>query len=433
MEAHSCWDGGDFFYGADLLVRDNVVVVTLNYRLSALGFLSTGDKHAQGNYGLKDILLALRWVKDNVATFGGNPERITVFGQSAGAVAIHMLMLADKHEGLFHQAIMLSGTALAPFAFQKSPLEMAKNLGYRLGLKFNSTKDLIEKLRNVHFKDILKAQKYEMGVDYPAGLLPFSFAACAEPSDSLEETILTDEPINLMLRKTFRNANIPMILGTTSNEGLLTIRQNFVFKKLYEDIKWERYLVPLSFNIRYDIASTKEVIKKFKAMYFNNQRLSSTTLGAFALFNTDAQFKFPTNRAVKIMAQTATEPIYYYNFSYEGSFNVVKNLYFLRKYPGACHIDDVFYLFKSKIPLPIWPSAHDLIVRKRHVRLLTNFARHGHPTPETDDLIKVIWPRYDPQNEEYLDIGYDLVAKSSYSQDRLQIWHDYQRQFTDHL
>lgn len=73
-------DGNSLVYGPDLLLRENVIVVTMNYRLSALGFLSTGDKHAQGNYGLKDMVMALKWVNENIAAFGGNPRRITVFG-----------------------------------------------------------------------------------------------------------------------------------------------------------------------------------------------------------------------------------------------------------------------------------------------------------------------------------------------------------------
>lgn len=81
-------DGNSLVYGPDLLVREDVIVVTINYRLSSFGFLSTGDKNAQGNYGLKDMTMALKWVKQNIAVFGGNPHKVTVFGQSAGSVII---------------------------------------------------------------------------------------------------------------------------------------------------------------------------------------------------------------------------------------------------------------------------------------------------------------------------------------------------------
>ena len=77
-------DGNTLVYGPDLLMRENIVVVTLNSRLGALGFLSTGDKYAQGNYALKDAVLALQWIQNNIASFGGDPSKVTLAGQSAG-------------------------------------------------------------------------------------------------------------------------------------------------------------------------------------------------------------------------------------------------------------------------------------------------------------------------------------------------------------
>lgn len=81
--------GDDTMYGPDWFVTEDVVYVTLNYRLGILGFLSTGDRHAPGNYALKDMVMALRWVKNNIANFGGDPDNITIFGESAGSVAVH--------------------------------------------------------------------------------------------------------------------------------------------------------------------------------------------------------------------------------------------------------------------------------------------------------------------------------------------------------
>lgn len=81
--------GDDDRHGPEFYVTEDVVYVTLNYRLGILGFLSTGDRHAPGNYGLKDVVLALQWVKRNIINFGGDPDNITLFGQSAGGVAVH--------------------------------------------------------------------------------------------------------------------------------------------------------------------------------------------------------------------------------------------------------------------------------------------------------------------------------------------------------
>lgn len=374
-------DGNDLIYGADLLVRENVIVVTLNYRLSSLGFLSTGDKHAQGNYGLKDMVVALKWVKKNIAAFGGNGGRITIFGQSAGSVAIHLLLVAGKHKGLFHQAIMQSGTALAPFALRTNPLERAEALGHSLRLQFNSTETLIEQLRTVDFRQILNAERGLFSMDHPLGLRPFDFVPCVEPEGSLEEVLLSDEPINLMLNGTYRNVSIPLIIGTTSNEGLLMVRQTLLDRRVFDDYnRDDSSLVPLSFNLS-NLSSNstiiKEVADKFKSIYFNGQNLSSETIEGWAQYHTDAQFKFPADRTLKIIAETATKPIYYYNFSFEGALNFLKTLLFLRGYPGVCHADDIFYLFTTRLPIPVWPSDHALTIRRRYIRLFTNFVKYG--------------------------------------------------------
>lgn len=91
----SSGSGDSWVYGPDFLVNDGVVVVTMNYRLGTLGFLGTGDGVAQGNYGMKDMVEALRWVRTNIAAFGGNPNAVTVFGESSGSASVSWRKLSD--------------------------------------------------------------------------------------------------------------------------------------------------------------------------------------------------------------------------------------------------------------------------------------------------------------------------------------------------
>lgn len=81
--------GDSLVYGPEHLIEEDVIIVSLNYRVGALGFLSTGDANASGNYGLKDMILALKWIRENIANFGGDPNNVTIFGQSAGGAAVH--------------------------------------------------------------------------------------------------------------------------------------------------------------------------------------------------------------------------------------------------------------------------------------------------------------------------------------------------------
>jgi bile salt-stimulated lipase len=80
--------GDTWWLGPNLLVNEGVIVVTFNYRLGILGFLNSGDGEIQGNFGLKDQVMALRWVKENIAAFGGDPNEVTIFGESAGSVSV---------------------------------------------------------------------------------------------------------------------------------------------------------------------------------------------------------------------------------------------------------------------------------------------------------------------------------------------------------
>uniref|UniRef100_A0A8D2DYY6 Carboxylic ester hydrolase n=1 Tax=Sciurus vulgaris TaxID=55149 RepID=A0A8D2DYY6_SCIVU len=100
--------------GSILAAIENVVVVTIQYRLGVLGFFSTGDQHATGNWGYLDQVAALRWVQQNIAYFGGNPDRVTIFGESAGGTSVSSHVVSPMSQGLFHGAIMESGVALLP-------------------------------------------------------------------------------------------------------------------------------------------------------------------------------------------------------------------------------------------------------------------------------------------------------------------------------
>lgn len=90
---HRFGSGNTFLYGPDYIVQEGVILVTFNYRLGPIGFLSVGGD-APGNAGLKDQVLALKWVRDNIAAFGGNPNDVTIFGQSAGGASVHYLMVS---------------------------------------------------------------------------------------------------------------------------------------------------------------------------------------------------------------------------------------------------------------------------------------------------------------------------------------------------
>lgn len=124
------------------------------------GFLSVDDESAEvaGNAGIKDQALALKWVRDNIAKFGGDPNNVTLFGESAGGCSVHLHLLSDMSKGLFHKAILMSGTALNPWSFcqMKNATErLAKGVGWT---GEGGATEMMKILRAASLDSIIKVQ-----------------------------------------------------------------------------------------------------------------------------------------------------------------------------------------------------------------------------------------------------------------------------------
>ncbi|KAJ0068220.1 hypothetical protein NL108_017582, partial [Boleophthalmus pectinirostris] len=125
--------GQSLYDGVELADRGTVIVVTVNYRVGTMGFLSSGDSRMPGNYGLWDQHAAISWVKRNIQKFGGNPDNMTIFGQSAGAASVSYQMLSPYSRGLFRRAISQCGVALSPWAHQREPFKLLKKIASKVG------------------------------------------------------------------------------------------------------------------------------------------------------------------------------------------------------------------------------------------------------------------------------------------------------------
>ncbi|WP_278924645.1 carboxylesterase family protein, partial [Pseudophaeobacter profundi] len=110
-----------------------MVLVSINYRCGIFGFLSLENESVPGNNGLKDQKLALQWVHDHIASFGGDPGNVTIFGESAGGASVHYHILSPLSKGLFHKAILQSGSSLCQCTFQPRPLDKALLVAKELG------------------------------------------------------------------------------------------------------------------------------------------------------------------------------------------------------------------------------------------------------------------------------------------------------------
>lgn len=142
------------FAGPQYIMDRDIVFVAINYRLGILGFLSTGTKEAPGNNGLKDQAIALRWIRDHISKFGGDPNSITIVGYSAGAMSTSMHLISPMSRGLLHKAIVMSAAITTQWKLPNNQLHLAK----KQARFFNCSDDSIEIIMNC-LKSVKKNKK----------------------------------------------------------------------------------------------------------------------------------------------------------------------------------------------------------------------------------------------------------------------------------
>ncbi|KAL3282171.1 hypothetical protein HHI36_005365 [Cryptolaemus montrouzieri] len=216
--------GGGFLFGTGrsesyspgYLLDQEIVLVTLNYRLGALGFLSTDDDASPGNYGLKDQALALNWVNKNIKYFGGNPSSVTLFGESAGGASAHYHIFSPLSKGLFHRVISQSGTVFNIWAVMpegrniKSVIKLAESVGCPTATNM----EMVECLRHVNALKLVDDRIFSVLNE----AMPLPFRPTVEhPS---QNAFLADSPANLFESKTFND--VPFMTGITKEEGLIS-------------------------------------------------------------------------------------------------------------------------------------------------------------------------------------------------------------------
>ena len=207
--------GSDPLYGPELFVKEGVVLVSINYRLGALGWLTTLSSDAPGNLGLRDIALALTWVKENIGDYGGDSERVTVFGTSAGSMAISALLTMGEAGGPFQRAVLQSGTLARPFFLQglgDDRLAKVREFGVQLSCEFEN---LMECLRTKSVKELV-----EMSAMFP----PHSVWQPVLDGALGEASILPSDPLSSILRGNFRP--VDLIIGSNTGDGISQLGRN---------------------------------------------------------------------------------------------------------------------------------------------------------------------------------------------------------------
>ncbi|XP_017023941.1 cholinesterase [Drosophila kikkawai] len=439
--------GGEFIRGASNLFQGHVlasfydvVVVTLNYRLGALGFLSTGDENSPGNYGILDQAMALRWVHDNIEFFNGDRDSITLFGPGAGGASAGLLMVAPRTRNIVKRVIAQSGSALADWALIQDKyraMNTSRVLGQLLGCSIESSWKLVNCLRTGRsFYELGNAEFAPQVGSFPWGpVLDHNFTL---PGDDWYEgwrerdwRFLTQTPETLIRSGKF-NRNIQYMTGVTTQEAAFFVAQNESLSPYYEldgrffDQKIREHVFRYNYTL-----NPNGVYEAIKYMYTFWPDPNNNTIIRDQYVNmlSDLYYRAPVDQMVKLMLEQKV-PVYMYvlNTTVEAL-----NLPQWRKYPhdieryfltGAPFLDTEFFPKKEHLQRNMWTD-NDRNMSHFFMQTYSNFARYGNPTPQ--QVLGMHFQRAYQGEIRYLNINttFNSSILLNYRQTECAFWTQY--------
>jgi para-nitrobenzyl esterase len=408
--------GGAFYVGSgsqpifagDQLARKGVIVVTVNYRLGRLGFLAhpelTKESGFSGNYGLLDQIAALRWVRDNIGAFGGDPGCVTIFGQSAGSISAAALMASPLAKGLFHRAIGMSGGLFGPVRDTCDTGDSIQSLAAaeRTGQAFAQVlgaKSLAD-LRAKPAAEIQFTSRFGQG------------SGSYNPQNSARGVFDTHWPIvdgHVLPRSPYEiflageQNDVPLMSGNTANEGA-TMPAAASLQAFYAEAQAEHG------------ANVEEFLALYPASTDDEAADASRT--AFSYRN----FYWQNWAWARLQAQTGRSPVYVYRFAHvpplpaDRTFNENTNAKL-----GAFHCAEIPYVFRTLAARDFAWTDVDRRLSDIVSAYWVRFAASGNPNefglPE--------WPAFDLESQEMMEFTDDAAGAFIADVARLEFWDDF--------
>lgn len=389
--------------GHTLSTRGKVVIVTINYRLGALGFLNlsevTGGKiPATGNEGLLDQVFALEWVRDNITTFGGDPDNVTIFGGSAGAMSVGALLAMPKARGLFHKTIPQSGAA-----HTASSMEQAVRLTNVFLNILGMNPDDTDGLWSLTVEQLLAAQQ-ELATKAPDPRWSYSLSRQKSSLGGLpfqpvvDGKMLPQLPISAVANGSADN--IPILVGSTLEEWKFFRLMDQSISKLDEAglLKRCQQQIPAG-----DIPGIIETYRRAR----DKRGMSTTPAELFMAIMTDKVFRMPAIRLAE-SHYCRHQPAYVYLFTWTSP--LMGGIF------GSCHGVDLGFLFGTFDKNPsFWGSGPAVTTLARNIQdACLTFARTGDPSCESLGR----WPRYGDRRETMLIDKECTLVDAPYDEER---------------
>jgi len=390
--------GGDnaLYDGRFLVERRDVVVVTFNYRLGPFGFLALDEFAAEsehgsaGNYGLLDQIAALEWVQENISAFGGDPERVMIFGESAGAVDTCMMLATPLASGLFHRALMQSGGCLTDSAAD------AHALGSDLvDLTPCEPEQGEERASCMRALDAREIHETIPGV-IPLAVGPGGGEVRGEYGPNVDGWVLTEEPLALF--KSGGHNKVPVIIGSNAEEMESFLAPDEITQQQYEQAVFGLFA-------QYGAGVPEDALALYLSETYGTPRK------ALEQMLTDAVFTCPAGRVLEALSQGQQDALYRYFFT--------KQAITRQGDLPARHGIELLYIFYTLTQIPFFtPDPSDTALAERMMDYWGSFATSGVPVDEGG----VAWPEWSPGEDRYLELGDPVVSQQSLRPEKCAFW-----------
>jgi len=426
--------------GPAFLMDEDVIMVSINYRLGIFGFLSLETDDAPGNLGLWDQRMALVWVRNNIEYFGGDPDKVTILGMSAGSMSVHYHLLSPQSQGLYHRAIMQSGNALSTYVkLNQPPSYYSKAIAHEVGC--GDSHNILECLQALPASTIAQhvmkfdecSLRSDIGLVFPGPWVPIVDDFASEPFvPAHPETLLKQDKVS----------KVPVMLGHNKEDGLF-----WTSRITYDENYWKSFMdnwdtcgpinilgLDKASITEEDLKFTNELVEKY-----NKKPVSSITPENLTDIITDGLFGLSTHKVSQHLVRGGNKSVFKYLFAYSGTTSLCdpfmmsawKTLWYFTvriwrlpqlipsPKPGACHADDIFYLFQFTPIFEMISSEEDLFVSRSMVKMWRNFANSGNPTIDPDNPWR---PAHKSAENEYFVIDKNFGMQTREEMKRLKHW-----------
>lgn len=431
--------GGGYTMGASnqypgvFLAERKVVVVTFNYRLNALGFLSTGDHYCPGNFGLWDQQRALEFIKENIKDFRGNPGMVTIFGQSTGAACVGLHLLSPRSVNLFQQAIMMSGSDRSKWAAITDIDEArgyARELASELGCPSNDNQRMITCMQLYRTADEIVNASARVRVKQGSVGNPWS-PVVDGPYQGAVYGFLIDPPKSM--REQGRFQRLRVMAGLVKDEGSFFIPNLPTLESGVTPNQFDNIVLEFLRDQKVaDMVNAMEALT-FEYTYWPQRQNYSWIRQELIDMMSDYVFGSGMDESLRSHAL--------YNRTYSYVFNYKSRYDYLAPWRGVAHGQELQYVFgfpyinQTYLDLfGVFPrQEYDLDFSDRNISeymisLFTNFSDSGNPTDKkylAKDFRNATWLEYNLKNHSYMEISNNSHNRINYRQKEYAFWRQY--------